>query len=416
MKTPSETPPEHLIKKLQEAGMVCPDYAGQGLFNLAVSLARLCGADLSSDAPELRLPDGRAASQVWEGARRVAQPIVFLLIDGLGDAYLEANRRLAPNLWRDRIAALTSVFPSTTATAITTLMTARVAAEHGQLGWFVRDEVSERVVASLPMRYRGGETVSDAGLIGRLLPLSSAYSLAKRRVSHVTLPELVKGAYSGVYGRSGSTFTYRQLAQLPDAVLCAANSDQAADGDPGPFVYAYISLLDSVGHDNGIESEVSRVVLAEIDRVYAQLKALLPQALIIASADHGFIDNPPERCIDLASHPDLYAMLRAPLSGERRVAYCHVKSESVEAFGPACMAVLGHALIAVRSADVWAAGLFGANASSHEIRARTGDWILLGRDDWTVMDRVPGERPFSMPGVHGGLSAGEMRVPLIVGA
>jgi hypothetical protein len=36
------------------------------------------------------------------------------------------------------------------------------------------------------------------------------------------------------------------------------------------------------------------------------------------------------------------------------------------------------------------------------------------KDDWTIKDWLPGEKPFRMLGVHGGASRDEMEIPLIV--
>ena len=36
------------------------------------------------------------------------------------------------------------------------------------------------------------------------------------------------------------------------------------------------------------------------------------------------------------------------------------------------------------------------------------------QEDWTIKDWLPGEKHYDQPGVHGGCSAAEMFVPLIV--
>lgn len=386
-----------------DSEMVLPDYAGHGLFNLAVSLARLAGGEVSSAASELLLPDGVAASKRWAKGGTV-----FILIDGLGDDYLCANREIAPALLRDRISSLTSVFPSTTATAITTLMSAQPASVHGQLGWFVRDERTGQIVASLPMRYRGGEYVRDLAQIGRLLPSPWAFRNARRSLVQVTLPDIAYGPYNRAYAAAESTLLYRTLEQLPAVV---ANASVFAGEDA--LVYVYIPMLDATAHEAGIASERSRQTLADIDQAYAKMREMLPEARFVVTADHGFVDSPEARRIDLRQIPILYDMLRAPLSGERRVAYCHVKPSSVNKFGPVCREYLGHAVLPVKSDEAWSAGLFGPS-KSETVRDRCGDWILIAREDWTVLDWLPGEKPFEMIGVHGGMTHQEMRVPLIV--
>ncbi|GAB4063720.1 alkaline phosphatase family protein [Uliginosibacterium sediminicola] len=391
-------------------GVSWPDYAGQGLFNLAVALARSCGATVREDYADLLLPDGSAASSRWQGS----DTLVFFLIDGLGDDFLSRNRDIAPTLWHDRVGALSSVFPSTTATAITTLMTAQPAAIHGLLGWYVHDAQSDAIVAPLPMRHRAGCAVRDEALLARLLQTPPMLQTAQRAARFVTLPELASGPYSNHHRRDAVVHPYETLDSLAWSVFRAARELDAA-GRRQKFVYAYTPMLDASGHDFGMESPQSRSVLAMLDHTYAKMRSLLPEAQFVVSADHGFIDNPPQRQIVLSAHADLYAMLSSPLSGERRVAYCHVKPAYQQSFGARVSERLGDVLYAMPAQRAIASGLFGPGDNAVAQR-RCGDWLLIPRDDWTVIDRLPGEGGLPMLGVHGGLSRGEMRVPLIMAA
>ena len=58
---------------------------------------------------------------------------------------------------------------------------------------------------------------------------------------------------------------------------------------------------------------------AEIDAAFGSLLARLSgtDSLVIATADHGFLDCPPEDCLELPAA--LASQLRFPLCGERRV-------------------------------------------------------------------------------------------------
>lgn len=391
-------------------GLVWPDYVGGGLFNLAVSLARACGAEVPASYHDLALPGGSSASQRWCNA----DTLVFFLIDGLGDGFLSRNRDIAPNLWGDRVQSLTSVFPSTTATAITTLMTAKPAAVHGLLGWYVRDEATESVVAPLPMRHRSGALIDDVALLARLLQTAPMLQTAKRASRVVTLPDLASGPYSRHHRREDPVHAYETLDSLAWSVF-RAEREMRADGNKQKFIYAYTPLLDATGHDFGMESQQARDVLARLDLAYGQMRSLLPEAQFVVSADHGFIDNPPANQIVLSDHADLYAMLRGPLTGERRAAYCHVKPEYQTLFGLRVAERFGEHLHAMPAALAFDAGLFGPGEESEALR-RGGDWLLIPRDDWTVLDHLDGERSHDMLGVHGGLSAGEMTVPLILSA
>src|SRR5580658_4504722 len=66
-----------------------------------------------------------------------ASQIVLLVVDGLGAEQLRDRSGLAPVLTAGVGTAITSVAPSTTACALTTLVTGRVPAEHGVVGYRV---------------------------------------------------------------------------------------------------------------------------------------------------------------------------------------------------------------------------------------------------------------------------------------
>ena len=83
-----------------------PDYFGGSLVNLVASIVAARGGKALH--PQLR--------NIETAKLREARNIVLLIIDGLGDNYL-MRRGAGGELARRRRAALTSVFPSTTASA-----------------------------------------------------------------------------------------------------------------------------------------------------------------------------------------------------------------------------------------------------------------------------------------------------------
>src|SRR6185503_5496103 len=121
-----------------------PDYSGGSLVNLIATVVGSRGGK-ALHPPLRNLP----AQEVGE-----ARNIVLLIVDGLGDNYLR-RRGAGSELARRRRASLTSVFPSTTASAITTSYTGRTPLEHGLTGWFTYFGEAGCVSAALPFRSRG---------------------------------------------------------------------------------------------------------------------------------------------------------------------------------------------------------------------------------------------------------------------
>ena len=107
-------------------------------------------------------------------------------------------------------------------------------------------------------------------------------------------------------------------------------------------------------------------------------------------------------------------MFAAPLFGERRLAFCRVRAGAQAEFEAWAAGELRGKGVAVRSEDFLAAGLLGPGQPHPRLAERLGSHALLMEAGWTIVDHVPGEHEHTMIGVHGGLSADEMRVPLIL--
>src|SRR5574339_398738 len=131
--------------------MLRPDYAGGGLANLIASIVEACGG-APRHPPLGLLPPGEL---------RAARNLLLLLIDGLGDNYLRREGAGGALLARRR-GAITSVFPSTTASAITTTFTGWTPLEHGLTGWFTYFGEAGCVGAPLPFQRRGEKAALGA--------------------------------------------------------------------------------------------------------------------------------------------------------------------------------------------------------------------------------------------------------------
>ena len=122
--------------------MLRPDYSGGGFVNLIASLVE--GRGGAPRHPPLRsLP----AAEIVE-----AENVVLLIVDGLGDNYL---RNSGGTIARHRRGSMSAVFPSTTASAITTSYTGATPLEHGLTGWYTYFGESACVAAPLPFERRG---------------------------------------------------------------------------------------------------------------------------------------------------------------------------------------------------------------------------------------------------------------------
>jgi Type I phosphodiesterase / nucleotide pyrophosphatase len=377
-----------------------PDYSGGSLVNLIASIVAARGGK-PLHAPLANVP----ASALGD-----ARNIVLLIVDGLGDNYL-LRRGAGGELARRRRAALTSVFPSTTASAITTSYTGRTPLEHGLTGWFTYFGEAGCVSAALPFRSRGDylplarrgvtpEQIYVSSSVFEQLPVQSAV---------VTYKDIIDSEYNVRHCRGARRIAYETLEELVAGIEAAVKS-----GDARKFVYAYWPVYDMVSHRHGAGGEEAFAELSKIDAAFGELLARLAgtESVVIATADHGFIDVAPEESLELPS--SLARQLRFPLCGERRVAYCHVHDPAL--FIQKAKEWLGERADVMPSRRLVDEGWFGPGAPHPRFAERIGDVALVMRERYAVKDWAPGESRHLHIGNHGGTSEDEMLIPLIMEA
>jgi len=377
-----------------------PDYSGGGLVNLMASLVVARGG--LARHPLLASIDAKALAD--------ATNVVLLIVDGLGDGYLR-QRGAGGELARRRRGAMTSVFPPTTASAITTSYTGCTPLEHGLTGWYTYFGSAGCVCAALPFRSRG----DNVSLRERGVTPQQTYtqrpifaSLPVRSIV-VTYRQIIDSEYNVRHTEGAERRAYDTLAGLLDEVEQSVKS-----GDERKFIYAYWPWYDTVSHQHGHESPQAAAELEKIDAAFGALLARLAGTgtLVIATADHGFIDSAPQESLELPSQ--LAAMLRFPLSGERRVAYCHVHSE--KEFMQRAKDHFAERADVRPSRELVEEGWFGPGAAHPSFAERIGDVALVMRERYTVKDWTPGESRHLHIGNHGGTSESEMMIPLITEA
>lgn len=377
-----------------------PNYLGGSLVNLVASIVAARGGNaLHSPLKNLRHEELRAARN-----------LVLLLIDGLGDNYL-ARRGAGGALARGRRAALTSVFPSTTASAITTSYTGRTPLEHGLTGWFTYFGEAGCVAAALPFRSRGDMLpLARRGVTPeQIYVCPSVFEHLPVRSIVVTHKDIIDSEYNSCHCRGAQRVAYETLDQLVAQVEAAVKS-----GAERKFVYAYWPVYDMISHRFGAESPEAFAAFEAIDAAFERLAARLSgtESLLIATADHGFIDVAPEESLELPSF--LASELRLPLCGERRVAYCYV--HHVKSFIEKAKDWLGERADVMPSGQLVDEGWFGPGTPHPRFAERIGDVALVMRGRYTVKDWTAGESRHLHIGNHGGTHEDEMLIPLVMEA
>ena len=384
--------------------MYLPNYRDGSIVNLMQSI--LGGLDAPGAGGVHGFLAGLGPEEIAD-----ARHVVLLVVDGLGQAQLDSGP--APALRASRRGTMTSVFPSTTASAVTTFLTGLAPVEHALTGWFMWLRELDSVVAPLPFTTRaGGTDLASLGVSPADVFIGPNVFERVRADCHAVQPaELVDSSYSRAHTRGAAPRGFEGLDGLVDSIL-----DIVGHARRRTYVSAYWPVLDTLSHEFGASSVEARRHLAEIDLHFARLRTALAGSgtLLVVTADHGFVDIRPESRLDADSVPGLAPMLSQPLCGEPRLAYCYVRDERRGDFVERAVEGLAGAARVVDSASMIEDGWFGLADPHPRLRERVGDHALVMRDGYAICDRVGDEKPVHHIGVHGGVSREEMQVPLVV--
>ena len=361
---------------------IAPDYEDRSIVNVL-------GA-VTGGGPRHQLKDLREAL-------KDAETIVLVLLVGLGELQLADRAELAPWLASHRLAPITSVAPSTTAAALTSITTEVPPGTHGLVGY--RFTLGEDVLQSLRWTVDGKDAVA---------------SHTPDSVQHVE-PRLVLDARPIPYvGRSdyvNSAFTRSHLrgcdyrgADGPDEwieQICLASTQHRV-------VLAYFDVIDKTAHAEGLGAEYDRV-LSESDQMIATLRSKLPESVaIVVTADHGQIDVGSDAVSPSASTLALVERM----SGEGRFRWLHAYPGLAGELRQRAEADLSDSCWIRSRREVCDEGWLGD--VDDEFVDRLGDVAVIPFAPVFVPD--PAEpRESGMKGRHGSLTPEEMWVPLIVG-
>lgn len=323
-----------------------------------------------------------------------ARTVVLLVIDGLGWHQLRRHRSLAPSLAAASDAAppITTVAPSTTASALTSLTTGAAPGEHGLVGYRIATPVG--LLNALRWRAAG----QDARLELPPSELQPVEPFCGQPVAVVTRSEFRHTGFSAAHLRGGSFWGWHDVPGIVTAVRRAVDEGLR-------LVFAYFDTLDKVAHEFGLGDRY-RSALAEAERLTVALRTDLPAEVpLIVTADHGVVEVPvPPVMIDSE-----VVALADSWSGEARLLWLHACKGAESELVSACQRYTGFAEIAP-VAQVLDEEWLGRHVSA-AARGRLGDVALVprGLQAFTMPDE---DRPHhALFGRHGGLTAEEMLVP-----
>jgi predicted AlkP superfamily pyrophosphatase or phosphodiesterase len=378
------------------------------------------------------IPSSRAAfpPHILERLGSPEKVVVFML-DGFAFRHFEKYQK---NLEFFRafekngdVYPITSVFPSTTPAALTTLHTGLTPQEHGIPEWFVYFEELDAIVETLPFK-RMGETERESllrigGTEQMLFQGTTVYEQlgAGGIKSFVfTYHEYINSTYSRSSQKGSVVVPY---VSGPDLMHKLTDVWEKTKGKA--YFFVYWSHIDSAAHAFGPDSNEHRETMLEFSRLATEeffgriKKKALKNALGIVTADHGHSNISKEKIIYLNDYIHLETAYRW---GKKKTAilptgaphdvFLFIHRPELEKVCHFLRTELKNKAEVLQIDEAISHGLFGINKPTKKFLSRIGDLLILPYKNFHIWYRHPLNAPFNQKGTHGGLSEDEMLVPL----
>lgn len=338
--------------------------------------------------------------------------IVLIAIDGLGYNYLTKHGKDS-FLYKNLKGKITSVFPATTASAMTSFSTGVAPQQHGLTGWFMYLKEIGAVSVVLPFTTRAGDLDLAKGKVKYkdIYNQKSFFEGLKVGSFSIKSKEFINSDYSRATDREAKQLPCTNLNGLFDQI-----KRSLAANDKQKFIFAYWDKFDWLSHKNGTNDKAVKKHFNALDKKIKALAKFLnnKNTVIIVSSDHGLVNASGKRVIRLKDHPQLVETLVMPLCGDARLAYCYVKPEKVKQFENYVKTKLKKVCEMHRSDELIKNNYYGLFKPNKRLKDRIGDYALIMKDNYAIKDLVLGEVRNEWIGHHGGVSEDEMFVPLIV--
>ena len=335
------------------------------------------------------------------GLKRVSRAVV-ILVDGLGAENIRAAAGHAPflNAALRENKSINTVFPSTTAAAITSFGTGASPSESGIFGYSVYD----RAGALTRNMLSGWDDTFIPGKYQRLTSIADQARAAGVRSYTVGPGEYAETGFTALNMSGASYIPAKSFAERADATIKIVKAKAES------LTYVYFPELDAAAHAFGAASQTWLNLIEDLDSTIRNLINALPTDVgLLVTADHGIIDVPKEKqvLLDEIDIPNLIAV-----TGDPRNCFLYFSPGAhVEESKRLLETQLAGAGFVATVQDLQRGAWLSSQISNPEFLP---DLFLIAHSDRAFYHRAYAKpQSLRMIGQHGGISSAELSVPLL---
>ena len=330
-----------------------------------------------------------------EKLRRGYKNIVLWVLDGMG---LDALKTHAPDgfLMKNYVAQLSSVYPCTTTSALTTFETGLTPIEHGWLGWSHYFKEIGKCVDLFTNNESGTEiAAADRNIVWETIGFKNLFTQIREVDSNI---ECCRVSPFGEYWSDTNEAICNHIE-----TLCKKDGQR--------YIYAYHFQPDKDMHDSGCYCERTKANIVLFDKQIEQLAANLTDTLLIVTADHGLTDI---EMLDIEDYPEIHNCLSTHPTREPRSLSFFVKPECNNIFPELWNNQFGNDFQIMTGTEAFEKGIFGDGNPHNHSQDFLGDYVAVAIGNLSVWYKNDKGKLHDFKACHAGLTENEMIVPLIL--
>lgn len=337
--------------------------------------------------------EGKQKMNLLDGyLKKGYENIVIILLDGMGECIIRENLEKDGFFNSNLKGIYSSVFPPTTVAATTSILSGMQPCSHGWLGWeCYYPQINKNVTVYLNKEAGTDNQAADYNVAFTYCGYESIVSKIKRN--------------------GGTAFEAAPFTEpYPDSFekICGYIKDLCRKKGK-KYIYSYWNEPDSIMHKKGCYGSDAKQMLRSLEQQVEELCNGLENTLVIVTADHGHMDS---KGVSITDYPGITGCLVRMPSIEPRALNLFVKEEKIHQFEYEFKKEFGGKFLLWTKQNVIESNLFGTENKHPCFEGMLGNYLAIATDDLSIYNTR--EEADSFIGVHAGITADEMDIPLII--
>ena len=320
--------------------------------------------------------------------------VVTILCDGMGSNIIDRILDKDDFLIKNRIKAITTVFPATTVAATTSMLTGLNPCETAMLGWNMYYKDLDKTITTF---LNSDKEDKEHKQLDEALEYNNKHMIRKTIMEEIN----EKGIYKGFKLFPFGDDAYNDLDDMFRII------EKKCSEYGKKYIYAYDTEPDHSMHEIGCYSKEVIDIVKDLNSRIEVLSKKIEDTIIFVVADHGHhnINN-----IYIKDYPDIEECLLRNTSLEPRAVNFFVKDGKKELFKELFNKYFSSDFDLYTMEDILDSKLFGDGDENIIFRDCLGDFLAIAKSDKALL--YNGDE--SLKSQHAGYTDDEILVPLIM--